>query len=124
MSCTPPLPAPETHLASSAPETPRAVAACGGSSLDLTLEALRPLLADPEVTELCINRPCEVFLETRSGWRCTRMWSRGSIGMLFSGSPARALRKEMLKTLVVPSGMARNSCAESSHVSGVRPPAR
>ena len=41
----------------------------GGSALDLTLEALRPLLADPEVTELCLNRPGEVFLETRSGWR-------------------------------------------------------
>ncbi|HWW33440.1 MAG TPA: P-type DNA transfer ATPase VirB11 [Steroidobacteraceae bacterium] len=41
----------------------------GHSALDLTLEALRPLLADPEVTELCINRPREVFIETRSGWR-------------------------------------------------------
>ena len=51
------------------PETPRALSPCSGSALDLTLEALRPLLADPEVTELCINRPREVFLETRSGWR-------------------------------------------------------
>jgi len=42
----------------------------GASALDLTLEALRPLLADPEVTELCINRPGQVFLETRAGWRC------------------------------------------------------
>ena len=40
------------------------------SALDLTLEALRPFLADPEVTELCINRPREVFIETRAGWRC------------------------------------------------------
>lgn len=40
-----------------------------GSSLDLTLVALRPLLADPEVTELCINRPREAFIETRAGWR-------------------------------------------------------
>jgi type IV secretion system protein VirB11 len=39
------------------------------SSLDLTLLALRPLLADPEVTELCINRPQEAFIETRTGWR-------------------------------------------------------
>src|SRR6202035_2705182 len=35
----------------------------------LTLRALRPLLADPEVMELCINRPHEAFLETREGWR-------------------------------------------------------
>jgi len=39
------------------------------SALDLTLHALRPLLADPEVTELCINRPREIFIETRAGWR-------------------------------------------------------
>ena len=28
---------------------------------------LRPLLADPDVTELCINRPREAFIETRRG---------------------------------------------------------
>jgi len=39
------------------------------SALDLTLRALRPLLADPDVTELCINRPREIFVETRAGWR-------------------------------------------------------
>jgi type IV secretion system protein VirB11 len=39
------------------------------SALDLTLRALRPLLANPEVTELCINRPREIFIETRAGWR-------------------------------------------------------
>jgi type IV secretion system protein VirB11 len=38
------------------------------TALDLNLRALRPLLANPEVTELCINRPREIFLETRSGW--------------------------------------------------------
>jgi type IV secretion system protein VirB11 len=40
------------------------------SALDLTLRALRPLLANSDVMELCINRPTEVFLETRDGWRC------------------------------------------------------
>jgi type IV secretion system protein VirB11 len=39
------------------------------SALALTLRALRPMLSDPEVTELCINRPLEAFLETREGWR-------------------------------------------------------
>jgi len=39
-----------------------------GSSLELNLRALRPILADPEVTELCINRPGEAFIETRQGW--------------------------------------------------------
>jgi type IV secretion system protein VirB11 len=40
------------------------------SALALTLRALRPLLADAEVMELCINRPKEAFVETRAGWRC------------------------------------------------------
>src|SRR5271156_4641093 len=39
------------------------------SALDLTLRALKPLLARREVTELCINRPGIAFIETREGWR-------------------------------------------------------
>lgn len=39
------------------------------SALELTLRSLRPLLSNQEVTELCINRPGEAFLETRQGWR-------------------------------------------------------
>jgi len=39
------------------------------SALDLNLRALRPLLARPGVTELCINRPREIFIETHAGWR-------------------------------------------------------
>jgi len=38
------------------------------SALSLTLRALRPLLANGDVMELCINRPMEAFLETRQGW--------------------------------------------------------
>src|SRR5437870_1854732 len=44
-------------------------ASSDSSALDLTLRALRPLLANPEVTELCINRPAEAFIETHTGWR-------------------------------------------------------
>jgi type IV secretion system protein VirB11 len=39
------------------------------SALDLTLRSLQPLLEDPDVTEICINRPAEAFVETRGGWR-------------------------------------------------------
>lgn len=46
-----------------------AAAPADSSALALNLNALRPLLADPDVTELCINRPGEAFLETRQGWR-------------------------------------------------------
>src|ERR1700692_4263886 len=38
------------------------------SALGLTLRALRPLLANGDVMELCINRPMEAFIETRQGW--------------------------------------------------------
>jgi type IV secretion system protein VirB11 len=38
------------------------------SALDLTLRPLRRLLDDPAVTEFCINRPCEAFLERVTGW--------------------------------------------------------
>src|SRR5690348_8974196 len=48
---------------------PASVPPAEASSLDLALRALRPLLANPDVTELCINRPGEAFLELRSGWR-------------------------------------------------------
>jgi type IV secretion system protein VirB11 len=40
------------------------------SALALTLDVLSPLLSDPDVTELCINRPREAYVETRGGWRC------------------------------------------------------
>lgn len=46
-----------------------AITAADASALELTVRALRPWLSDPEVTELCINRPGEVFLESRDGWR-------------------------------------------------------
>ena len=38
------------------------------SALQLTLRVLAPLLSRPGLTELCINRPGEVFLETGEGW--------------------------------------------------------
>jgi len=38
------------------------------SALALTLRHLRPLLARPGVTELCINRPGEAFIQCEGGW--------------------------------------------------------
>jgi len=46
-----------------------AVSPVGLTALALTLRPLRPLLADADVMELCINQPGEAFLETRTGWR-------------------------------------------------------
>lgn len=38
------------------------------SALELTLRSLGPLLSRPGLTELCINRPGEAFLESGEGW--------------------------------------------------------
>jgi type IV secretion system protein VirB11 len=38
------------------------------SALSLTLRPLRPFLDDEELTELCINRPGEAYIERASGW--------------------------------------------------------
>jgi type IV secretion system protein VirB11 len=58
---------PQHELASSA--AIRSDQSRESSALDLTLRALRPLLSNPQVTELCINRPGEAFVELRTGWR-------------------------------------------------------
>ncbi len=50
--------------------TARPPAVVESSALDLTLRALRPILIDQQVTEICINRPGEAYIETRAGWRC------------------------------------------------------
>jgi type IV secretion system protein VirB11 len=50
------------------PSLPIASAREDKSALELTMRALRPLLSNTDVMELCINRPMEAFLETRDGW--------------------------------------------------------
>jgi len=54
---------------SRAPASAVGTALADSSALDLTLRSLRPLLSHAEVTEVCINRPGEAFVETRGGWR-------------------------------------------------------
>lgn len=40
------------------------------SSLELMLGTLHPCLRRADVSEVCINRPGEVFVETAQGWQC------------------------------------------------------
>ncbi|HEY6641056.1 P-type DNA transfer ATPase VirB11 [Povalibacter sp.] len=54
----------------SASEYVEPVAVADLSALELNVRVLRPWLSDPDVTEVCINRPGEAYLESRSGWRC------------------------------------------------------
>lgn len=73
MSYVPPQSAAEARGASAPTLVPSAAARVSAShessALELTLRALRPILARPDVTEICINRPGEAFIETRSGWQ-------------------------------------------------------
>ena len=59
------VPAPDQEKVHAAFVRPPAVVE--SSALDLTLRALRPVLTDREVTEVCINRPGEAYVETREG---------------------------------------------------------
>jgi type IV secretion system protein VirB11 len=80
------------------------------SALDLTLRALRPYLDDPGVTELCINRPCEAFLETREGWVrrpvefATFEWCLSLAKLVANATRQRVDESSPLLTAALPSG--------------------
>ncbi len=88
----------------------RLAAALEFSSLELTLKALRPLLDNPEITELCINRPGEVFLETRSGWRREALafadydWCRRLAKLVANSTRQRIDEESPLLSASLPSG--------------------
>jgi type IV secretion system protein VirB11 len=80
------------------------------SSLQLTLRALRPWLLDPEVTELCINRPGQAFVETRSGWRLESLpfadfeWCRRLAKLVANATRQRIDEESPLLSASLPSG--------------------
>lgn len=89
---------------------PASVPPVEASSLDLTLRALRPLLANPDVTELCINRPGEAFLELRSGWRREALpfadfdWCRRLAKLVANSTRQRIDEESPLLSAALPSG--------------------
>lgn len=82
----------------------------GGSALELTLRPLRPWLSAPDVTELCINRPGEAFLETRAGWRRESLpfadfeWCRRVAKLTANVSRQRVDEESPLLSASLPSG--------------------
>jgi type IV secretion system protein VirB11 len=80
------------------------------SALDLTLAALRPLLARREVTELCINQPGIAFLETRDGWHQERVpfadfeWCRRLAKLVANSTRQRIDEESPLLSASLPSG--------------------
>lgn len=87
-----------------------AVVPTDSSALDLTLRALRPLLADPEVTEVCINRPGEAFIETHTGWHCEPLrfadfdWCRRLAKLVANSTRQRIDETSPLLSASLPSG--------------------
>jgi len=80
------------------------------SALDLTLRALRPLLANPGITELCINRPREIFLESSTGWRREELpfadfdWCRRLAKLIANVTRQRVDEASPLLSASLPSG--------------------
>jgi type IV secretion system protein VirB11 len=85
-------------------------AANGSSTLELTLRPLRPLLGEAGVSELCINRPSEVFVETRVGWRCESFptadfdWCRRLAKLVANATRQRIDETSPLLSASLPSG--------------------
>ena len=80
------------------------------SALELTLLALRPLLARRDVTELCINRPGVAFLETREGWERASVpfadfdWCRRLAKLVANSTRQRIDEESPLLSASLPSG--------------------
>jgi type IV secretion system protein VirB11 len=86
------------------------LSAVESSSLELTLRSLRPVLADPEVTELCINSPREAFIETRQGWERRALpfadydWCRRLAKLVANATRQRIDESSPLLSASLPSG--------------------
>jgi len=111
MSCA--LSRPSAELSSSdatAVVTARPSATYESSALDLTLRALRPILARSDVTELCINRPGEAFIETRQGWHRESLpfanldWCRRLAKLVANSTAQRIDEESPLLSASLPSG--------------------
>ena len=75
----------------------------------MTLRALRPLFPT-EVTELCINRPGEAFIETRAGWQREPLpfadfdWCRRLAKLVANSTRQRMDEESPLLSASLPSG--------------------
>lgn len=80
------------------------------STLELTLRALRPWLKDPAITELCINQPGSVFIETNEGWRQEELpfadfdWCRRLAKLVANYTRQRVDEESPLLSASLPSG--------------------
>jgi type IV secretion system protein VirB11 len=80
------------------------------SALELNLRPLRPHLDDSSVTELCINKPKEAFVETRRGWERRSLpfadfdWCRRLAKLIANSTRQRVDEATPLLSASLPSG--------------------
>jgi type IV secretion system protein VirB11 len=80
------------------------------SALGLTLRVLRPILTDRDVTEICINRPGEAYVETREGWRCVPLavatfdWCQSLAKLVANSTRQRIDAESPLLSATLPDG--------------------
>ena len=97
-----------TKPADALPEQP--ATAHEPSSLDHFLQPLRALLDDADVTEICINRPHEAFVERQRGWSreplpwATYDWCFGLARLIANFTKQRVSPSEPLLSATLPSG--------------------
>jgi type IV secretion system protein VirB11 len=88
----------------------RSAAVGEATSLDHFLLPMRPLLADPDVTEICINRPGESFVERQSGWSrevtafASYDWCMGLAKLVGNATKQRVSSSEPLLSATLPGG--------------------
>jgi type IV secretion system protein VirB11 len=97
------------------------------SALTHFLKGLRPFLDDPVVTEVCINRPGEAFVETEAGWRVERVpwatfdWCRHLAKLIATATQQRITPEQPLLSAALPTGervqVAIPPATASNHVS-------
>jgi type IV secretion system protein VirB11 len=91
-------------------EAPSAPAVAPLSALAHFLKGLRPLLDDADVTELCINRPGEAFVETTAGWRREKLsfatfdWCRHLSRLIATATQQRISPEQPLLSAALPTG--------------------
>jgi type IV secretion system protein VirB11 len=92
------------------PPEPANDAAHEPSSLDHFLQPLRALLDDADVTEICINRPHEAFVERLSGWSRERLawasydWCFALARLIANFTKQRVSPSEPLLSATLPGG--------------------
>jgi type IV secretion system protein VirB11 len=80
------------------------------SALTQYVAALSPWLSDASVTELCINRPGEVFVERSSGWTregagfATLLWCQAFAKLVAGATKQRVNAETPLLSASLPSG--------------------